>query len=296
MGPAAGGAEHFRGALLGVALGDALGARHEGGPGRRVRWADLCGGTHPLTWTDDTEMTLELAESLAARGGVDPDDLARRWAAAMQPHRGYGPGTRALLLRVRAGADWRAANRSVFPEGSFGNGAAMRATPLGLLYHADAAARRRAAEAASAVTHAHPLGIEGAVLIAQALHGTLDLEALARAPRPPEYRTRLERARAFLAADPDPAAIRRELGHSVLAPESAVTAVYLAARAGGDFSRLVEAVLALGGDTDTIGAMAGGIFGARHGAASLPADLVARLEQRARLERAADALWRLAAG
>jgi poly(ADP-ribose) glycohydrolase ARH3 len=287
-------ADRFVGSLLGLALADALGARYEGRAGGPVAWSEIARGAGPLCWTDDTQMALALAESLLARGGVDPDDLARRWAEGMEDFRGYGPGTRELLRRVRAGAPWREVNRSLFPEGSLGNGAAMRAGPLGLRFHHDAVARREATVAASLVTHAHPLGIEGAVLVAQAvalaLADRLTLDGVADACREPEYRQRLAVAADLLAAGAPVASARARLGHAVLAHESAVTAVFVACRVPDDFAALVEYVVDLGGDTDTIGAMAGAIFGARHGVRALPAALLGRLEARERLEAAAGAL------
>jgi len=127
--------DKFAGSMLGLALADAMGARYEGGPLGRVRALDDTGSV--LTWTDDTEMARGLAESLVACRGLDADHLARTWAESMQPRRGYGAGARKLLERIRSGAHWREANRSVFPEGSFGNGAAMRAAPLGLCFRDD---------------------------------------------------------------------------------------------------------------------------------------------------------------
>src|SRR5262245_59498143 len=111
--------DRFSGSLLGLALGDALGAKHEGGPiGQAAWWLMGLGKGDLLRWTDDTEMAIGLAESLVRSRRVDPDDLARTWAHACDGKRGYGPGTRRLLSAIKGGADWRVANRSVFPDGS----------------------------------------------------------------------------------------------------------------------------------------------------------------------------------
>ena len=71
----------LEGCLLGLALGDAMGAPHEGGPLERMVWR-LIGTTRDgdMRFTDDTQMSLDLGESLIAKGGVDEDDLARRFA------------------------------------------------------------------------------------------------------------------------------------------------------------------------------------------------------------------------
>jgi ADP-ribosylglycohydrolase len=287
------------GALLGLALGDALGAKLEGGILSRAIWFLVCipyGSL--LRWTDDTQMSLGAAESLLDRGGVDCDDLARRWAAAARWSRGYGPGTLALLAQVRRGRSWQDASKSVFREGSYGNGAAMRSAPFGLFYRGRRAELLAAAAEAARVTHAHPLGVEGAVLIAAATADVLegaplddmldDLEGLARRE---EFRSRLKWARAALnGTRPDAREVRRALGRGIAAHESVVTAIYAFARHRDDFGALTAFVAELGGDVDTIGAMAGALCGARNGVAALPAEPLSRLEERDRLDRLGRAL------
>ncbi len=271
----------FLGSLLGLALGDALGAPHEGGPPGMTLDLD----PDFLRWTDDTEMALGLARSLAEKRGLDEDHLARTWAEGADFSRGYGGGARRLLERIRQGADWRSSVRILFPEGSYGNGAAMRAAPLGL-YFADPA---EPAARAAAITHAHPLGIEGGVLIARAvrmaLEGLLDLPALHDGCTTPEFRERLAIAGEAMTADD----VRRRLGAGVEAHRSATTAVHVAHRFR-EFLPMMQFVVSLGGDVDSIGAMAGGIFGAREGVEALPAELLGRLEQRARIEQSARSL------
>ena len=285
--------DRFEGALLGVALGDAIGAPHEGGLIGGAIWAALgVGKGDLLRTTDDTRMTIGLAESLLECGGLDADHVARRWADGFDRLRGYGPGAARLLRMIRDGRDWREANRAVFPDGSFGNGGAMRATPIGLFYHGDPAALVEAARLAASITHAHPLGIEGAVLIARAvalalgepLDGPAFVAALASPTDAPEYRDRLAAARELLTGGrPDRRRVRRDLGCGVLAHESVVTAIYTVCAHPGKFERMMDFIISLGGDTDTIGAMAGGIFGARHGRGDLPGAALARLEDRDRI-------------
>jgi poly(ADP-ribose) glycohydrolase ARH3 len=79
----------FVGVMLGLALGDAFGAPHEGGPLERGLWR-LIGTTSDgrFRWTDDTQMALDLAESLISRGVVDQDDIARRFARGYRWSRG----------------------------------------------------------------------------------------------------------------------------------------------------------------------------------------------------------------
>ena len=100
-----------------------------------------------------------------------------------------------------------------------------------------------------------------------------------------EYRDRFKMARTFLSGDPPTLKeVRRQLGTGVLATESVVTAIYLFCRFNDDFEAMIEFTCSLVGDTDTIGAMAGGIFGALRGKGALPAEPMGRLEERDRLK------------
>lgn len=287
--------DRFRGSLLALALADAVGARTEGGPLARALWWVIAG--RRLRWTDDTQMTLGAAESLAAQGGLDADHLAGTWADAARWSRGYGPAALRVLGRIRRGMPWEQAAVSIYPTGSYGNGAAMRASPFGLFFHDDDDALASAAATASRVTHAHPRAIAAGVAIARATALALRdaepealLAAVVQGCDDADLRTRLERARALLTERPEPRALRRELGNGVAAIDSAPTALHVACRCRDEpFEALLELVRRIGGDTDTIGAMAGGVWGAWRGAGALPAS-VEQLEARERITSAADAL------
>ncbi len=288
--------DRFVGALLGLALGDALGAPQEGGPVEKLAWRLIClPYGRLLRWTDDTQMTMGLAESLIEKGGLDCGHLAGIWARRLEVLRGYGPSTRRILAAVRAGRPWQEAGREIFPKGSFGNGAAMRSAPIGLFFHRDPQALEDAAARSAKITHAHPLGVEGGALMARAAALALEpdwepkrfLEALLAGAKAEEYRGRLRQALDWLGGTPSASEVRRVLGSSVRAHESAVTALHVFCRHPGDFRTMAGYSLSLGGDTDTILSMAGGLFGARNGPEALPGDLLARLEARAELERLA---------
>lgn len=293
--------DRFEGCLLGLALGDALGAPFEGGLLERLVWRFL-GKTAAghARWTDDTQMAKDTAESLVAKGSLDPDDLARRFAASYRWSRGYGPGTAKMLKRIARGADWRSANRSVYPQGSFGNGGAMRAPVVGLFYAERPQELVEAARLAASITHAHPLGIEGAVLVASATALALRetdpcrlFEGAASSCEQEPFVTRTTIATGWLrsGATPTAAEVARALGHGIAASESCVTAVYAAARfLRRPFLELLEFLRAVGGDVDTLGAMAGAVWGAANGAAALPPAALARLEEREALVALAGAL------
>src|SRR5215475_15884346 len=96
--------EQFKGCLLGLAVGDAVGAPYEGLSAENIFWghgaaSDLVAkaDTEPLYYTDDTEMMIGVAEALAERGRADEEALCRAFAANYHPDRGYGRGARVVI-------------------------------------------------------------------------------------------------------------------------------------------------------------------------------------------------------
>ena len=290
-------ADRFAGSLLGVALGDALGAPYEGGPAERAAWWLLgLGRPGVLRWTDDTQMTLGCARSLVERPEFDAPHLAVVWAKTARWSRGYGPAALKTLRAIRRGMPPDQAARLVYADGSLGNGAAMRVAPLALHFADQPDRLDDAVRAASAVTHIHPLAIDGARIVARAtvaaLGGVDDPAALldrcGSADLRPELRDKLAAARQMVGTDPAPKAVARRLGHGVKAADSTITAVLIAAlHLRRDFADLIAFTRKIGGDVDTLGAMAGGIWGALRGPADLPPNPLARLEARAEIESVA---------
>lgn len=293
------------GSVLALALGDAFGAPYEGGIVERLLWA-LIGKRHgKRRWTDDTQMILDLIGSLVARGGVDQDDLAARFARSYHWSRGYGPGTAKVLKRIRRGQPWEKARRAVYPEGSFGNGGAMRAPAVGLFFSPEGEDEVvRAAWATAAVTHAHPLGRRGAELIALATALSLQdagplriADRLGRCARSREFADRLRIAETWLRGQEIAPSkeVARKLGNGITAPESCVTSIYAAlAFREHSFEELPNYIIQLGGDVDTIAAMAGAIWGAARGKGALPASHLDQLDRRQEVETAGGSLARTA--
>lgn len=162
--------ERARRSLDGVSLGDAFGERFFEAPSglfaaveaRRIPQA-------PWRYTDDTVMALSVFEVLEAHGTIEQDVLTRGFAAKYlaDPSRGYGPGAHRLLRRLADGGDWRSASSLAFGgTGSYGNGAAMRAAPVGAYFADDLGRTVAEAQRSAEVTHAHPEGIAGAVAVA----------------------------------------------------------------------------------------------------------------------------------
>ena len=162
--------ERAQAALLGLAVGDALGVPvefHDRSFLKQNPVTTMSGpGTHnqpPGTWSDDTSLTLCTADSLA-RVGYDLDDMAQRFAGWLlrtewTPHGDVfdvGITTREAIFRLDA-AKVPPVDAGLTGEDNNGNGSLMRIAPIGLWFaHAPAAKRRQAAMDVSRLTHGHP--------------------------------------------------------------------------------------------------------------------------------------------
>lgn len=288
------------GALLGAFTGDALGmpyeGRHHRGIPAEIELEDARLGRG--TYTDDTQMMIALAESLLARGRVDEEHLAATFLELFDPERGYGRGTRAVFDLWRAGTPVVTAAYQLFDgTGSRGNGAAMRIAPVAVRFAGNRARLSEEAERSARVTHAHPVGIDAAVVqaaaIAAALEGDDVLAVTREVAATEELRLALDRAGELAVATPSPSQVHRALGSSSDARES-VSASICAAVAHASFEDAVRFAVRLGGDTDTTAAMTGAIAGARRGADGIPHRWLDVLEDgprgRSHVERLAEQL------
>jgi poly(ADP-ribose) glycohydrolase ARH3 len=288
------------GALLGTFVGDALGMPYEGLPAAavpvRLEMVEARRGRG--TYTDDTEMMIVLAESLLEHGSVSEERLARAFLERCDPSRGYGAGTLEVLAGWRRGVPVDAAAQRLFGgEGSLGNGAAMRIAPIAVMFADSPDELRAQAERSAGLTHAHPLAVDAAAVQAAAIAAALlgkDILATCRgAAKRSAMRRQLDRVAALLGSDRGPAEVGGLLGNSALGHESVPTAIFAAASRGG-FEQAVSFAIRCGGDTDTLGAMAGALAGAMYGSSSIPARWLDALENGPRgrryVERLAGAL------
>jgi ADP-ribosyl-[dinitrogen reductase] hydrolase len=293
------------GSLLGLALGDALGAPFEflraGGvpdpiPAFERPWMDL----PPGTTTDDTAMARNLARSLAGRGGFDPGDLVRRhleWFASEPPD--VGTLTRRVLKRAAAGEDAADAARAVWeergPEVSAGNGSVMYCGPLGLAYANRPDELFGLAPALSALTHFDERCRTSVLTVTLAVAGLV---------RGEDRRSAAEHALgAVLERDggEELEFLVEQVGPSrpIDGPDQGfclfTTAVALHALLRFEaFEPALRHVVGLGGDADTNGAVAGALLGAFVGADGLPSSWLARLREADVIRREAEALVPLA--
>lgn len=279
------GVEQMKGCLLGVLAGDRLGARTSGSSPvlfeSRHGAVESAGDLRPGAYGAATEMTAAVADSLALFPELDAEDMARRLSAQASHGRGYGHGTWAALERLREGSPWREAALASGGRSSFGNGAATRVAPVGLLFGSDVERLRWVAEEAAAITHQHALGAEGAVLQAVAVATAAGsaarplspagfLVSVGREASLREYRVRYEEAARMVERAVPGRRVVDKLGNGERALGSVVTAAFCFAREPHAFAAAVASAAALGGNATAVASMTGAISGAYHGGAAIP--------------------------
>jgi ADP-ribosyl-[dinitrogen reductase] hydrolase len=291
----------MRGGLLGLAVGDALGAPFEGSsPTEAARAveegrADMSGGGRgwqPGESTDDTAMALLLAESIAERGLLDTDDLARRYIAwADTGPRGIGSITRAALQGATNADDARAKAKACHEQSGLtaGNGTVMRATPIGLAASSYEEATNAAREDAQLTHFDSVAGSSSAALCAALVAIRQDQDPLAAAAAETANQPKLEQVlEAVIDGREEP--IRSLAGSAEGATCWATLGVALFALKTFDaYEPGVLWAIGLGVDTDTNAAVAGALLGARLGPDSIPESWLTPLRERERVERAASA-------
>ncbi|MFZ5951133.1 MAG: ADP-ribosylglycohydrolase family protein [Candidatus Rifleibacteriota bacterium] len=296
--------EKFSGCLVGLACGDAFGAPYEGGIVERLLW-QLIGRTFDgrKRFTDDTQMSIDLARSILACEGIDQPHLASQFADGYRWSRGYGPGAAYTLRLIKKGNDWRSAAIARYPGGSFGNGAAMRAPVVAMLTFGLPRSLAEAVKKVSEITHAHPAAIEGAILIATAVQCSfchLSIEdvkdQLFAAASTEVFKTKLALAFSWLEKSHTPGIreIVNSLGNGIAAVDSCVTAIFCAlCNLNEPFPALLKLAADCGGDVDTIGSMAGAIWGAFNGLEKIGPEQYRQVEQIEGIIRLAEEIFQL---
>ena len=308
--------DQLRGALLGLAVGDAVGAVVEALPpeaARRYVEGVLRPGRIPARGresfpfgqvTDDTQLTRELLLSIGEDGVLDPNEFAQRLLNLVASGElvGGGPATLTAARRLALGLPWR---ETGIPAPYAGNGAAMRAAPLGVLYGHDARLLAGVIADQARVTHQDPRAVAGALAIAVAaaiaarrdpvkpaqflaevseavapVHAATAADLLAMAGwagLPPE-----EALAALRVQGLEPTAAQRWRGISSHVTASVGWSLYAFLQSPDGYWEAICTAVAVGGDSDTLAAMTGGIAGARLGAAAVPPQYRERLTDRGR--------------
>ena len=228
--------------MLGAIIGDIAGSVYEFHPHKSK---DFPLFSEKSAFTDDTVMTLAVAEALM-NGGAEEDYIAsmQRWGRRY-PDGGYGGRFFGWLFQ-----------KEPQPYNSFGNGSAMRVSPVAWFYDSLEAVENAAALSAR-VTHNHPEGIKGAQAIASA--GFLARTGYAKS----EIKNYISSQFGY-DLDRTLDEIRPVYGFEVSCPSSVPEAI-IAFLESGDFESAIRGAISIGGDSDTIAAMTGALAEAAYG-------------------------------
>lgn len=257
--------------LKGLAVGDAFGecyyredarellAAHQFVPGK---WR----------WTDDTAMAISIIEVLFSEEQISRDLLAQHFARryVKEPWRGYGSGAKDLLGRIARGGQWQKEASALFDGGSWGNGGAMRAAPIGAYFFDDPQRAVSEAQKSAEVTHAHIEGQVGAMAVAAAAA----LKTNSKTLQGKEFLTQVlkylpdsETSKGIeIAIDINPSEVElaaRTLGNGskVAAFDTVPFCLWIIAFVAVDFETAMWATASALGDQDTTCAIVGGILG-----------------------------------
>jgi ADP-ribosylglycohydrolase len=285
-------ADRAIGALIGLAVGDALGTTLEfTGRDTRPPLTDMVGGgpfeLEPGEWTDDTSLALCLADSLIQRQTLDPHDLMTRFVSWFREGEytsngrcfDIGGATRTALERFERSGDPIAGATS---SQSAGNGSIMRLAPVAIYWRNDDVKAVDAAKRQSQTTHGAAEAVEACALLCNVLLAAINGRGRKRCFQqdPATYATPKIKA---LAAGSWRSKSRDDIRSSGYVIDTLEAALWAVAQAR-DFGEAVLLAVNLGEDADTVGAVAGQIAGALFGASSIPVAWRTRLAHADRIE------------
>jgi len=240
----------------------------------------------PGSWpyTDDSQMAWGIASELLQSGRICQDAVARRLADdyRLDPLRAYGGTIQSVLRRIGEGVPWQTCSAEVFSGmGSHGNGAAVRAGPVGAYFADDQQRAADEARRSAAVTHGHPEGVAGAIAVALAAawgwrtaaeaesagdcpsrrrSGSALLEFVAEGIPPSDVRSRIRRAETILdTRSIDMAVSTLGNGSTLSAVDTVPFALWCVARHLDDYEGALWEAVSAGGDRDTIAAIVGSV-------------------------------------
>ncbi len=293
----------FRGSILGVAIGDALGMPTEGMKIEEITetygyiedfFPSPLGDLNAGEWTDDTEQMVILAESIVDRIYLDPEDFTSKlisWAENAFKIR-TGPTTRQALRNLLRGASWDRAGVD-----SATCGAAMRVAPIGLVYHFNIDLVERYAAISASITHKNQSAIAGAVAVATAISCLVsdfsDEEMLSEVVSRTRKYDKLISEKIEYSEEIKNEGLEyavEKLGNSIMTWDVVPMAFYCFF-SSDNFSDAVKKGANAGGDTDSIAAIAGGISGAKFGENSIPDKWKNKVKDSSYLIELADLLY-----
>ncbi|MHB8334881.1 MAG: ADP-ribosylglycohydrolase family protein [Acidimicrobiales bacterium] len=272
------------GAVIGGAVGDALGAGYEFGPVPQPNDVTMRRGT--LTgapaghWTDDTAMAIAILEVAAAQGTLITDHAAVSVGERFLEWYRSGPSdignqTRAVLSRATSGVDLAetAAREQALDPDRAGNGSLMRTGPVALAHLGDEANLVSAARAMSVLTHPNPIALDACVLWTLAIDHAIRTGELV-GPRVGLHQIEAARRSLWVRWIDDAESLEPRTfnpnGYVVTALQAAWSAIHVTRENHDHFGSGLSQAVAIGDDTDTVAAIAGSLLGAAYGASSIP--------------------------
>jgi ADP-ribosylglycohydrolase len=246
----------------------------------------------PWRFTDDTAMAIAITEILEEFGEVRPERLAENFGKRFlaDPHRGCGPAMHSLLPELAANpASWKNLAPQLFNgRGSFGNGAAMRVSPIGAYFADDFEAVVTQAELSAQVTHSHSEGAAGAIAVALAaglasrsrsseVHPQGFLQEVFERTPSSEVRSGIAKAMDL----PQGTAVERAVnvlgnGTRISAQDTVPFCLWAAAHHLGNYEDALWTTVSGLGDRDTTCAIVGGIVVMSAGMQDIPSRVEAR--------------------
>jgi ADP-ribosyl-[dinitrogen reductase] hydrolase len=291
--------DRFRGCLLGLAVGDAVGTTLEfKPPGSFKPIIGMAGGgpfrLKPGEWTDDTSMALCLATSLVEKNGFDPKDQMDRYCRWQEE--GYlssngrcldiGNTVSAALRRYRQNGDPNAGSTS--PHAA-GNGSIMRLAPVPMFYYPDVGAAVQYAAESSRTTHGAPECLDACRLLAGIIYHALS-EAL-------KEDVLFEGSRSFQGEPKIMAIARGEYRNKPIGEIRGTGYVVQSLEAAlwcflhtETFEAAILKAANLGDDADTTAAICGQVAGAFYGESGIPTKWLEKLAMRDKISTLAEGL------
>ena len=311
------------GSIVGLAVGDAIGYPAEfrrraqilaeiGGDGiqdfialkdpRFSRPFFTCPDHPPGTFTDDTQMSIAVAESLlsANSGNLDQimEEMSRRfvaWADASSNNRAPGGACMQGCGNLSRGIPWREAGVA----DSKGCGSAMRVAPIGLFYD-DLDRVTEVARASALLTHGHPAALDAAaaaaLMVAMAVQNATPQQMYDEIEKrcchsSADFSATWRKLPAMLALPPEHVLTKNVLGEGWIGEEAVASAMYCFWRSPDDYSSAVLTAINTDGDSDSIGAITGSVMGARLGINAIPLSWRDRVEDSEYLHALGKRLW-----
>lgn len=279
--------------LLGTAIGDSLGVpfeKREPNDPFLLAWdgktflGSEYHGLKSAQYSDDTQFSLAVAQSLVDNNGFNPDDLSKRYIELFISNtiRGYGRTTKLAIDRLIAGTHWSESG----VVDSYGNGTAMRASPFGVYYRHDLRTLVDVVKIDSAITHASHEAEAGALAVAVGTY--LICNDYADADLIPtivnylpdsSVREKLISLKSLLSNDIMHQEALQFLGSKADVRDT-VPAVFYCYLKFNSFQCGVEAAIRAAFDADTTGAITGALYGAKLGIPGIPEFYIENIENR----------------